>query len=113
MDTDENRAWVGCLIARSAKKRRLVVTPGTFPAPPPGSPSPAVPLSHRMGEGSGVRAVGEWGEGESFAGFMRSQVVLQFLRAALRSARRPGALRIRMQPTAQRQFPRNPALNAA
>src|SRR2546421_9808931 len=27
------------------------------------SPSPAVPLSHRMGEGSGVRAVGEWGEG--------------------------------------------------
>src|SRR5437660_4237898 len=27
------------------------------------SPSPAVPLSHRMGEGSGVRAVGEWREG--------------------------------------------------
>jgi len=30
-----------------------------FPSP---QPSPLVPLSHRMGEGLGVRATGEWGE---------------------------------------------------
>ena len=31
------------------------------------SPLPSVPLSHRMGEGSGVREMGERGEGELFS----------------------------------------------
>src|SRR5437867_10591424 len=77
----QSHAALRAMLARQVGDQRTA--PSEWLLSPHPSPLPLVPLSHRRGEGLGVRATGEWGEGESFAALLSDRIALNGRSAAM------------------------------